>query len=187
MLELRRRSKSEKKFPPVALGNHVDTGGPELFTTEVEASMYPPQISFIVMPAAGLLAGIERTGALTGFRIGTYIIPRKMGGKDFSAVTARELHDHTAFSLSLAKSAYFYAVAELGIDGFDGSDIRDILMRRRDDTYNYVGGVSQPEALSHRHLHGLYLRKRGDLITVLVHVFASCKMSPYEIVVGRRQ
>jgi hypothetical protein len=93
--------------------------------------------------------------------------------------------------MTIAKIGYCFAVAELSLDGFQGDKIRDLLAGRRDDVYNFVGGVSVPETLTNRHLHGLYLRRRGDWWTVLVHLFASCSAdqskpsAPYEVVVGK--
>jgi hypothetical protein len=96
-----------------------------------------------------------------------------------------EIHSNTEFSLTLAKIAYTYAVAERGLNGFDGDEIRALLRGERDDVYNFVGGLSRPEHFANRHLHALYIRERGDVLTVVVHLFASCKMMPYEVVVGK--
>ena len=72
------------------------------------------------------------------------------------------------------------------MNAFDGDEIRSLLRGERDDTYNFVGGVSVSEKLNNRFLHNLYIRYRGELVTVIVHLFASCKMIPYEVVVGER-
>jgi hypothetical protein len=98
--------------------------------------------------------------------------------------TAREMRDHTALSLTIAKIGYCFATAELGVDTFDGNEIRALLRGERDDVYNFVGGLSIPQHLTDRHLHKLYIKKRGNCLTVIAHLFASCKMDPYEVVVG---
>lgn len=185
MLELRRRSKSEKKLPLVALGNHPEDTSAEAFKIELQAAMYPPLVTLIMIPVAGLLAGVERSGDLKTMQTMTYRIPRNLGGELFSSVSTRHMHFHTAFALTLAKIAYCYAVGELGLGGFDGANIRDLIMGRRDDTYNFIGGQSKPEFFREDTLHGLYIRTRGAFVTVVVHLFASCKMKPYEVVVGK--
>ena len=57
----------------------------------------------------------------------------------------------------LAKIGYCYAVAEKGFEAFDGDDIRTLLAGKRDDVYNFIGNVAEPEKLANHHLHGLYL------------------------------
>jgi hypothetical protein len=87
----------------------------------------------------------------------------------------------------IAKIAYCYAMAEN--KSFDETQIRDLLLGKRSDVYNFVGSVEKAEHLSSRHLHALYFRRRGEWLTVLVHLFASCsteeKAFPYEVVVGK--
>lgn len=183
MLELRRRKKSQKKQLPL-LGLGIE-GSDEFRWVEVQAALYPPIISLIAMEPAGLLSGVDRGSALTNIRIQDYFLPRGLGALQFSSFTTKHVHDHTAFALSVAKMAYCFAAGEFGIDSFDGADIRDLIRGRRDDAYNFVGGISQREHLSDASLHGLYLRYRTGFVTVIVHLFASCKMEAYEVVVGR--
>lgn len=94
--------------------------------------------------------------------------------------------------MMLAKIGYCYAMAEYGEAYFDATDIRDLLLGNRADVYNFVGNTETPERLSSRELHSLYFRRRGEWLTVLVHLFASCYgpqntnvCTPYEVVVGR--
>lgn len=96
------------------------------------------------------------------------------------------------FAMMLAKIAYCYTMAEYGETYFDAKDIRDLLLGNRHDVYNFVGNTETPERLATRELHGLYFRRRGEWLTVLVHLFASCQgqqntniCTPYEVVVGR--
>ncbi|MGO6689770.1 HNH endonuclease [Rhizobium leguminosarum] len=182
MLELRRRKKTEKKLPLLGLGNE---GSEDFRWVEAQAVLYPPIITLIMFQSAGLLSGVDRGGNLSNLSIQDYFLPRGLGALEFSSFTMRQPHRHTEFSLSIAKMAYCFAVGELGVGGFDGGDIRDLIMGRREDNYNFVGGISQEEQLSQAHLHGLYLRTRGEFLTTIVHLFASCKMKPYEVVVGK--
>jgi hypothetical protein len=181
-LELRRRKKSKKKaLPPMAAGNRVMGGGEELFVMEREVAQYPPIFEMVFPEVAGKLAGIDRGGGLNNFRIAIANIGIRPGA---TGGTTRHPHDHTAFSKTLAKIAYCFACAEeKSLNGFD--EIRELICGKRDDVYNFVGCSLQKEQLTNRYLHGLYLRTRGDKQTVLVHLFASCGMQPYEVVVGK--
>jgi len=149
--------------------------------------LYPKVFSLIVFQPPGFLAGIERGGMLSnpGWQI------FNLGGKQATGVTVRVKHTNGPFAKTLAKIGYCYAVAELGLDGFDGRAIRDLLRGKRDDVYNFVGSIQKPEFLTKAPLHGLYIRRRGDWLTVLIHLFASCDNDhakpsiPYEVVVGK--
>jgi hypothetical protein len=183
LLELRRRKKSKPKtLPLVAMGDCIDGGG--TFDVELTAAQYPPIIRMMILQPPGILCGIERDGSLTTVRPQFYHFGGRPEGAFFSNITTRELVDHTSVALTLAKIAYCHAVAQRGLGSFDGTGILDLLQGRREDTYNFVGSADGSEHLAARHLHGLYLRQRGRHLTALVHLFASCKMRPYEIVVG---
>lgn len=185
LLDLKRRKKKKPLvIPPVALGNALENGEPD-FSVELSAEEYPNLISLTMFEVAGKLAGINRGGNLTSIRLMTFYIGPKP--KQVMNITLREMRNHTAFSLTLAKIAYTYAVARIGVDHFDGDEIRALLRGCRTDTYNFVGGLSIPQEFSRRHLHGLYIKDRGEILSVVVHLFASCKMQPYEIVVGKRK
>jgi hypothetical protein len=161
------------------------------FYIQLSDAEYPPIFSIILFPRAGLLDGVDRGADITSLRVQMFNLGG--GSNRASNVTASAPMINGPFAKMLAKIGYCYAVAEKGFDGFDGSEIRDLLDGRRDDVYNFVGNVSEPEMLTDRHLHGLYFRERGVWLTVLVHLFSSCNADPnvpsipYEVVVGRKE
>jgi len=57
----------------------------------------------------------------------------------------------------------------------------------REDIYNFVGGSLDHENLGTQSLHNLAFRERGDLLTVVVQLFASFGAPSYEVVVGSRR
>jgi hypothetical protein len=188
----RRRGKKQKSpepLPLVALGNHV-TGGEELFNIQLSDDEYPDRFSLILFPPPGRLTGEDRGSEIKSIRGQFFDLGSNQGRR--MNVTTREPHVNGPFATMLAKIAYCYAIAEKNFDAFDGDDIRDLLMGRRDDVYNFVGCPAEPEVLSDRPLHALYFRERGDWLTVLVHFFASCHgepkipTTPYEVVVGKK-
>jgi len=185
LLELKRRRRGKKglplSLPMVSAGNQTMQSDAE-FDIMLSRDEYPNLIFFIYFEPPGMLVGIDRGSDLKNFRISNFYLGRK--SKEVSDVTMREPHNHTAFSLTIAKIAYCYAVARLGLDAFDRGPLLDLISGRRDDVYNFVGGISINESLSDRHLHSLYIRERGKYLSVIVHLFASCKMEPYEVVVG---
>lgn len=187
LLALKRaRAKKRKKIPelpPVFIGDGMGANSDE-FNFRLAVEDYPPIIKMFAMEPAGLLVGRARGGELKNFKMVAYHIPRRTSNRRHG-ITTRTKHDHTSFSLMLAKIGYCYAVAELGIDGFDGRAIRDILMGRRSDIYNFVGGPYDNEYLPRTHLHNLKLKYRNcdKMTTVIVQLFSVYGMPAYEIVV----
>lgn len=193
LLELRSRNRGRNQKPPeplplVALGDHVMGGG--VFNIQLSDAEYPNKFSLVLFRPAGRLAGQDRGTDLNELRLQIFNLGGNKGRR--MDVTTREPFVNGPFAKLLAKIAYCYAVAERGFDAFDSSDIRDLLMGRRDDVYNFVGNPAEPEVLGNRHLHALYFRERDDWLTVYVHLFASCNGDPemptipYEVVVGKK-
>lgn len=192
------------------------------FDLSLGVEAYPrfSPITYFVPP--GLLAGQPRGAELEVLRVAYIdmgITYQKLKGK----TTTRQYAINGPLALMIAKIAYCYAIARLGLDAFDGSEIRDLLQGRRTDLYNYVGGVpvlaplasdatylNEPIPFGAKFglwtgitppsrpsvpiigngkspdLHELHLRQEGELQTVLVHLFASCRsMPPYQVVVGK--
>lgn len=188
LLDLKRKKRSLAKkrklqLPAIALGNlPIRDDDFNVYLTNDE---YPNFIHLYSFKVAGKIANIDRGGELEDpvfifLHLGEK--PTQIKGK----FTIETVLNHTAYSLTLAKIAYCFAVAEIGLDAFNGNEIRSLLKGERSDTYNFVGGLSVSERLNNRFLHKLYIRYRGNLVTVIVHLFASYKMIPYEVVVGER-
>jgi hypothetical protein len=197
LLELkksRHRGKKHNKppmpLPAVAKGDHTQSDGADMFTEALSKDEYPQIFGLVLFPPAGLLKGIDRGAGIASMRIQFFNLGPKQSTA--SGVTTRYPFVNGPFAKMIAKIGYCYAVAERGFSAFDGDPIRDLLAGRRNDVYNFVGNIETPEVLTNRHLHALYFRDRGDWLTVLVHLFASCNADektptiPYEVVVGRK-
>jgi len=188
MLQLRRkrrgRKTSPRKMPPVSL-TAVAPGPDVVLDQELPPENYPPLCEFICHEPAGLLLGVDRSGDKRTFRA-LYVHLGLPGTRPQSALT-RHTHVMGAPEKVAAKMAYCWAVAEKGLGAFDTTDLLDLLCGRRDDVFNFVGSPVEPERLAKLHLHKFYFRKRGDFVTVLVHLFASFDGPLYEIVKGRER
>lgn len=182
-LKRRRRGKNKKPllFPPsFAAGTaHLTESGERINLLENE---YPPVMVMIVLEPAGKLVGLER---VTGSEQKIRIWMRSLAQRSHPAQTVRQRFAHFHFAMMLAKIGYSFAVAERGMGGFEGSEIRELLAGNRDDVYNFIGGSIGGERLTDRFLHHLALRERGEWLTAIVHLFASYQAPPYEVVVGR--
>ncbi|MGZ5817880.1 MAG: HNH endonuclease, partial [Burkholderiaceae bacterium] len=138
LLELKRRKKKvEKHLPLVAIGN-VANDATAIFDLELDLAQYPPYIPFLRLKLPGRLEGIERDGNLSEVR--TQFVPiQKASSVPLSGITTRTKLDHTAFGLTVAKIAFCFAIAERGLEAIDLSELRDLLLGKRSDLYNYVG------------------------------------------------
>jgi len=100
------------------------------------------------------------------------------------SISIRQRFPLLKFMRMLAKTAYCFAVAEHGFERYDGSDIQMLVRGERTDYANFVGGSFGGERLTNRYLHHLEFRKRGELQTVIVHLFSSYDAPAYEVVLG---
>ena len=182
----KRENKKPLELPLVALGDHVNGG--DDFNVRLTVAEYPPVLHMPFFAPAGLLVGEVRGGNLEQISFAFVDLAGllKSNARPRTDVTTRIAFINGALSRTLAKIAYCFGVAELGLDGFDGREMRDFLYGKRDDAYNFVGGGSDQTVSSPgKYLHELQLRERGQFLTVLVRLFASCGAPTYEVVVGR--
>jgi hypothetical protein len=185
-LELKRRKKKEPlAMPPVWPGETAGLASVKgIDRMYLEADVYPPIFTMVQLQPAGKLVGIDRDVVREQkIRIWFRNIA-KPNQRIAENISIRQVFDHAAFARMLVKIGYCFAVAERGVDGFDGSDVRQLLCGERDDIYNFVGGSVGGERLTDRYLHHLAFRQRGDFCTVIVHLFSSYGAPPYEVVVG---
>jgi hypothetical protein len=152
LLELRRRRANKKKpltMPPVWPGNSAGMTSVEgLERLQLEPDQYPPVFMMVIFQPAGKLLGIDRNVVREGQIRVWFRNIAKSNQQPIGDVTVRQIFDHTSFAHMLAKIAYCYAVAERGLDGFNGEEIRQLLSGERDDIYNFVGGSER--RTSHR-------------------------------------
>ncbi|RYY76987.1 MAG: HNH endonuclease [Gammaproteobacteria bacterium] len=184
LLELKRNHKKVIKKLPLADAETFD--GERLLQIQLELSQYPPIVHFFVFPPPGILTKVERSGSLEALQFSIVCFPNVAQYK-YQNVEVRHKTDFTAFALTLAKIGYCFAVAELGLSGFEGDGIRDLINNKRSDTFNFVGGPLTKSRAPDNQLHVLLLQQRGDYCTVIIHLFASFTAQTYEVVVGKGQ
>jgi hypothetical protein len=128
LLELKRRKKKPLIMPPVWRGNVAGmTSVDGLERLQLEPGQYPPVFSMVIFQPAGKLLGIDRNVVREGQIRVWFRNIAKSNQQPIGDVTVRHVFDHAAFARMLAKIAYCYAIAELGLDGFNGEEIRQLL------------------------------------------------------------
>ena len=178
----RRKRKGQEPLLPHPV--EVEGRNGERRIVSLPASMHPGLVSFLVTPPAGLLVGKERSGELEVVR--TYDVQLTPDRAMFSmAMLTPKISG--AVPQMIIKAAYAFAVVERGLDGFDGTEVRDLLCGRRGDIYNFIGEALEGEQPLNFEgdLHHFYLRERGPFLVVTVHLFASFGAPAWDVVVGR--
>jgi hypothetical protein len=181
LLALKRR----KKKRPVQLDDVmiIDEHGEELAAVGLPVDSYPPHAMFVIEDPPGIITGVKRenrSGRMTVACID--LIPN--GPRLLAAHQVKHKNVVGMAPMLAAKAGYCFAVAERGIDSFDGDAIRELLRGERSDIFDFVGGHSKSEQLSNRQLHRVFLRRRGRWLTAVVHLFASFNAPPWEVVLG---
>ncbi len=173
----RARGKGPSRLPAVTLAG---AEAPSLLTPDD----FPRSFSLAAFEPAGLLAGDDRATAPPRVDL---VDCRLNLGTPKRATTAAPLPlaEPHAYAFAIAKWAYSLAVAERGLDGFDTQAMRDLMLGRRDDVFNFVGTPSPRAVASREWLHDFELRRAGSWSTVTLALFASAGMAPYEVIVGR--
>ena len=175
----RARGKGPGRLPTLRL---VGDDAPAMLT----ADTFPRGFALPAFEPAGLLADIDR--AALPSRIDPVDCALNLGTPTRLAIAATmPLADPRAYATAIAKWAYSLAVAERGLGCCDTQAMRDLVLGRRDDVFAFVGTPAPRVAPPRDWLHDAAVNERGPWLTVTLALFASAGMTPYEVVVGRRQ
>ncbi len=184
LLDLKKKTTS--KMPPVSLNNSDLTNviDNEEYNVLLDSKDYPPLISLIMYPEPGLFSGIDQTESVSNIQVQTVNLKIQTNYRGDST-KMREKRSLEAFPLSIIKMAYSYAIAEKGPNYFNKTIIRDIIFGRRTDYFQYFGRLKEDRIRSGRYLHKLYLEEKRGYLVCVVHLFASCGMAPYQVILGK--
>jgi hypothetical protein len=91
-----------------------------------------------------------------------------------------------ALARLIAKIGHCFAVAELGFDAFEEMYVTHLVTAESRDWNYWVGGYDRGRNVSAQELHELRFLRRGDDVSVIVHLLVPyCPRYAYEVVVGR--
>lgn len=187
LLQLRAKGKeTTKKLPPVALGKvDISKPGSEGFDTYLTREQYPKVLQFLVFGEPGKIVG-KVYGGIESIQLSLSNISNahETIGAPLEAAYRTPIMPYE-FGMAIIKIAYSYAVAECGIETFDGTEIRELLAYRREDIRNFFGCPENYIKRKMHFLHHLSWSVIKGYIVVKVHLFASYGIRPYIVVVGR--
>ena len=91
-----------------------------------------------------------------------------------------------ALARLIAKIGHCFAVAELGFDAFEEMYVSHLITNESRDWNYWVGGYDRGRNVSAQELHELRFLRRGNDLSVIVHLLVPyCPRFAYEVIVGR--
>jgi hypothetical protein len=174
--------------------------GGHTWKQKVSLADHPGVVAFMIFDPAGRTCGRSRDPQTFSVRmIKAEIFPDTT--QRLARLGADSCEDQVVFNaLDLArftaKIGQCFAVAELGIEAFEEMyvtylfdyeviDGKVVLKEARDWNY-WVGGYERGREVQAKELHELRFLKRGDDLSVIVHLFVPyCPRYAFEVIVGR--
>jgi hypothetical protein len=91
-----------------------------------------------------------------------------------------------ALARLIAKIGHAFSVAELGFNAFEELYVSHLVTAEARDWNYWVGGYDRGRNVAARELHELRFLRRGDDLSVIVHLLVPyCPRYSYEVIVGR--
>jgi hypothetical protein len=157
---------------------------------DLPADEYPILIHFPVFPVPGFLTGTIQAGAITakGLHVVSFGLSPEAVGRRFGATGIRVTvsQQPVEFAREIAKIAYAYAVAELGLDSFLEAYVVPAILGESQDVGRWVGtdpGLAERTVGVIHHLE--LTTNEAGIVGVRVTLFSDSQAPSYLVVVGR--
>jgi hypothetical protein len=164
--------------------------GGHSWVRKVKLSEHPGTVRFVMFDPPGRIAGRPPDQPTFSIRlIEANIFPdweQRLIRLGADAAEDKVTMNAMALARMIAKTAHSFAVAELGHDSFEETYV-DGLVRAEAADWNYwVGGYPATREGGALTLHELKFLRRGQELSVIVHLFMPyCPNDAYEVIVGR--
>jgi hypothetical protein len=157
---------------------------------KVKLSDHPGNIRFIMFDPPGRVAGRPAEQSTFSIRLieANIFSDWQQRLARLGADTAEDKVAMNAMALArmIAKSAHAFAIAELGHEAFEGTYVNQLVKEGAADWNYWVGGYNRGKEITASALHELKFLRRGQELSVIVHLFVPyCPSDAYEVVVGR--
>jgi hypothetical protein len=174
---------------PDTLPLFVDRGDGAFVSVDVPVEDYPAIIQFPEFLPPGYFgrpynSGVDVCGVRTIQVAGPSpeIVGRRLGAKRMQITTTFKGH---AFPRLIAKIAYAFVVADVGLPGIDSAYVLPAILGETDDIGRWFGCDGTEYITDPRYLHGVAMQVvNGDAI-VRVRLFVNFNTPEYIVAVGR--
>ncbi len=165
--------------------------GSHSWKQKVKLADHPGFVRFMMFAEGpGRVAGRPREQATWSVRfINAEIFPdivvrlARLGADSFEDAVSINAMD---LARLIAKIGHCFAIAELGFDAFEELYVTHLVTSEAKDWNYWVGGYDRGRNVVARELHELRFLRRGDDLSVIVHLIVPyCPRYGYEVVVGR--
>jgi hypothetical protein len=172
------------KLPMVSLTAKLgQIGAP--FDVKIPAEEYPKFITNVIIDEPGLLTG-DLHYAITRAAVQYINLENPNKPVKFPNVATQQKIKAGAIQHMVAKIAYSYAIAEKGLNYFDSTEIRKILLEDGDEIFNYVGAAPPEDSGKSAHLHWISFLEIKGYFVCRVQLFGSIGMHPHYVVLGEK-
>ncbi len=176
---------SRKKSLPAKMPLIVQYGDEEK-VFELEKAKHPTMAAFLLTPLPGALGGEAPPQGITVietqlYQVGGPPLKEILDSLGTNKVTYSQSFKGNEFEKMLAKIAFAYAVAELGIDSLRSSPLRKTIRGEIDDSGKWIGS-GQWHPAANPNLHQLTLITAGEWIVASVRLFANIRTPEYLVV-----
>lgn len=165
--------------------------GPHSWKQKVALADHPGVVAFLIFGPPGKVAGYSREPRAWSVKlIKAEIFPDTRGR--LARLGADSCEDQVALrgldlARVVAKIGHGFAVAEMGLGAFEELYVASLITAESVDDWHYwVGGYERDPMAQTTELHQLGMIRRGNDLSVIVHLFAPyCPRYAYEVIVGR--
>ena len=160
------------------------------WTKKVNLSDHPGNVRFVMFDPPGRVAGRSLDQSTFSIRLIEANIfadwQQRLARLGADAAQDKVAMNAMALARMIAKSAHSFAIAELGYDAFERTYVNQLIKDGAADWSYWVGGYDRGKEVTASRLHELKFLRRGEDVSVIVHLFVSyCPRDAYEVVIGR--
>lgn len=175
---------------PTTLPLLIDRGDGKFVQVDLLVEDYPAVVQFPEFIPPAYLAGREYSGGIQPNGVRTiqvagppaHEVGRRLGAKSVRWITTFKGH---SFPRLIAKIAYTFVVADVGLDGIEAAYVLPSIVGQSEDIGRWVGCDGTEALTDPTYLHGVAMRVKDGEVIVRVRLFASYGAPEYIVVVGR--
>jgi hypothetical protein len=175
---------------PTTLPLLIDRGDGEFTSIDVPVEDYPAAVIFLEYPPPAYLdgrpyvSGVSVCGQRTVQVAGPPPdeIGRRLGAKKLQL---KATFVGNTFERLIAKIAYTFVVADVGLDGIESAYVLPAILGEADDMGRWFGCDAMAYITDPRYLHGVAMQVIGREAIVRVRLFVNAPTPEYIVVVGK--
>jgi hypothetical protein len=165
-------------------------GGGRSWTRKVNLFDHPGNIRFIMFDPPGRVVGRPAEQSTFSIRlIEANIFPdwqQRLARLGANTAEDKVTMNVMALARMIAKVGHAFTIADLGSEAFENTYVNHLVKVDAPDWNHWIGGYNRGKEITASVLHEFKFLRRGQELSVIVHLFVPyCPSDAYEVVVGR--